>query len=111
MTLFAFTEVILVFILLMINESFLWNANNKCGAANHNTLKFLTPSVEMDLQQPHIYFNAQIYTSTYRYGILNCCSCFNGVRIGVARLLLIPIYISKYKQTYATKQICLVAFY
>lgn len=28
----------------------------------------LTPYVEMDLQQPHIYFDVQIYTSTHRYG-------------------------------------------
>ncbi|PWS30278.1 hypothetical protein DF947_17755 [Pedobacter paludis] len=43
------------------------------------TLKFLTPYVNMDLQQPHIYFDAQIYTKRKDMGI-KLLSCVNGVR-------------------------------
>ena len=42
--------------------------SNTCGATYRNYLKVLTPYVNTDLQQPHIYFDAQRYTSTHRYG-------------------------------------------
>jgi len=42
--------------------------DNTCGTTNHGYNKALTPYANMDLQQPHIYFDAQIYASTHRYG-------------------------------------------
>ncbi len=46
----------------------IYSFHNTCEAANHHYFKVLTPYVEMELQQPHIYFDVQIYTTTHRYG-------------------------------------------
>jgi len=42
--------------------------NNKCGTAYRNYLKVSDALRNTDLQQPHIYFDVQRYTSTHRYG-------------------------------------------
>lgn len=41
---------------------------NTCGTTNHDYIKVSEALCDMDLQQSHIYFEVQIYTSTYRYG-------------------------------------------
>ena len=61
-------QVVFSFHARMVDTS-LWLVDiNTCGTANHDYSKVSEALCDMDLQQSHIYFDVQIYTSTHRYG-------------------------------------------